>query len=101
MSLPFLKQSHSQEQRSSAMDNRVDLLHSDIKEVKQDVKELMKLSAVHNEILRTHEQRSTQLEERFQPIEQIYVFAAKSAVAISIITAILGLYKLLSSILHG
>ncbi len=66
---------------------------SDIKELKQDVKELLKSSAIHNQILSEHEKRSRHLEERFQPIEQIYIFAAKSTVVISIIAGIAGIIK--------
>lgn len=47
------------------------------KEIRQDVKELLQRSAVHNELLRTHEARSLalqagqeKLETRLQPIEE-------------------------------
>lgn len=38
-------------------------MHEDIKELKADVKLLVSQSAVHNEILRTHESRSIALQE--------------------------------------
>lgn len=48
----------------------------DLKEIKADVKELLQRSAVHNELLRTHENRSLalqagqeKLENRIKPIE--------------------------------
>lgn len=42
----------------------MDKLQSDISEMKADVKELLKHSAIHNELLREHERRSDQLEKR-------------------------------------
>ncbi len=49
----------------------------DIQEIKADVKELLQRSAVHNEILRTHEARSLALQAgqdkidtRLEPIEK-------------------------------
>ena len=49
----------------------------DIKEIKADVKELLQRSAVHNELLRTHEARSLSLQAgqdkldlRLQPVEK-------------------------------
>lgn len=48
----------------------------DLQEIKSDVKELLQRSAVHNELLRTHESRSIALQEsqklldgRIKPIE--------------------------------
>lgn len=50
--------------------------HDDVKELKQDVKELVKQGIVHNELLRTHEARSISLQQeqkllqaRLVPIE--------------------------------
>ncbi len=52
-------------------------MNDDVKEIKVDVKELLKLSAVHNEILRTHDARSLalqagqeKLDVRLRPIEE-------------------------------
>lgn len=49
----------------------------DLKELKMDVKELLQRSAVHNELLRTHENRSLALQssqeklsDRMTPIEK-------------------------------
>lgn len=70
------------------MDSKWDLLHDDVKEIKANVIELVKQGAVHNEILARHEQRSTQLEERFQPVEHIYIFAAKLAASIGILAGV-------------
>lgn len=36
----------------------------DLKEIKQDVKEILQRTAVHNELLREHERRSLALEKR-------------------------------------
>lgn len=48
-----------------------------VKEIRQDVKELLQRSAVHNELLREHERRSLalqsgqeRLDERMKPVEQ-------------------------------
>ena len=52
-------------------------MSTDLQEVKQDVKELLQRSAVHNELLRTHEARSLalqasqkELDQRLNPIEK-------------------------------
>lgn len=49
----------------------------DIKEIKADVKELLQRTAIHNELLRTHESRSLALQagqekisDRITPIEK-------------------------------
>lgn len=68
----------------------------DIKEIKQDVKVLLQQSAVHNELLRTHENRSLalqasqeKLEIKLEPIEKsMYVinmiFKGLGAVAVAV-----------------
>jgi hypothetical protein len=52
--------------------SRVDEMHSDIKEVKGILTELVKQGAVHNHVLTEHERRSTNLETRIIPIEKAY-----------------------------
>jgi len=47
-------------------------LKTDVKEIKQDVKAMLQEQARHNEILRTHEQRSLTLQE-VQSIEKAKV----------------------------
>lgn len=42
----------------------------DIQEIKADVKELIKLGAVHNELLRTHEARSLALQVEQEKLEK-------------------------------
>jgi hypothetical protein len=82
------------------MDNRIDLLLADVKDIKQDVKALLQSSSVHNQILSQHEQRSTQLEERFQPIEAIYIFGAKSIVLIGVLAAVAGIIRVILGIMN-
>lgn len=57
----------------------MDDLKQDVKEIKSHVIELVKQSAIHNQILSEHEKRSTSLETRLKPIEDTYVFIAKLA----------------------
>jgi hypothetical protein len=71
----------------------------DLKETRQLLTELLKQSAIHNEILAQHERRSTNLEDRFKPVEETYVFLSKFAGVLvglcGISSAVLGLYKIL------
>lgn len=59
------------------MQELVHELKADLKEMKADVKELVKQSAIHNELLKTHEARSLALQseqklqaQRLAPLEQ-------------------------------
>lgn len=73
-------------------------MHEDIKELKADVKILVQQSAVHNEILRTHESRSIALQEeqkvlhaQLEPIKEHVALVSKvlkvlGAVAIGALT---------------
>lgn len=71
------------------MDEQV---REDMRELKQDVKELIRQSAVHNELLRTHEARSLALQEqvklqaqKMEPIQKhvdVVNMLGKSALAI-------------------
>lgn len=52
-------------------------MDADMQEIKADIKELLQRSAVHNELLRTHESRSIALQtaqdklsDRIKPIEK-------------------------------
>lgn len=83
------------------MDDKLHLLIADVKDIKSDVKELLKQSAVHNQILSEHERRSTQLEERFTPVEHTYVFGAKAAVVLGLIATLLGLWQAIAAIRGG
>jgi len=53
----------------------MDLIKEDIKEIKADLKELIKQGAVHNVLLQTHEARSLalQAEQRLQAQEMVPV----------------------------
>ncbi len=66
-------------------------------EVRADVKELVKQGAVHNELLRQHEQRSTQLENRMIPLEGDYTFRRKAA---SMLTYLIGTLGSLAAIIE-
>jgi hypothetical protein len=57
----------------------VDELHADLKELKADVKELVKQGAIHNVLLKEHEARSLALQveqklqaSRLSPLEKQY-----------------------------
>lgn len=54
-----------------------DKLHRDLDEIKADVKTLLVNQAVDHEILKQHEQRSTQLEVRVLPLEDDLKFRSK------------------------
>ena len=81
------------------MDDKLVVLFQDVQDIKTDIKELLKNSAIHNEILAQHERRSTNLEDRFKPVEETYVFLSKFAGILiglcSVSGAILGLYKVI------
>jgi len=70
------------------MATKTDFLALDVKEIKGDVKTLLQQSAVHTQVLSEHEKRSRQLEERFQPIEAIYIFGAKAAILLTVLATI-------------
>jgi len=81
------------------MDNRLDLLHEDVKEIKSHVIELVKQGAVQQSVLIEHERRSTNLEERFKPIESVYIFGAKSAAMVILVGAVIGSVKAIMSLI--
>lgn len=60
----------------------MDEIRNDVKEMKRMLVELVKQGAIHNEVLTQHEKRSTQLEERFKPIEQSWVFISKMSAVV-------------------
>ncbi len=74
-------------------------LKQDVKDIKTIVTALQVQGGIHNEILRTHEQRSLGLEERFRPVEETYVAFIKGmgilVGSVAFIGSILGLYKAL------
>ena len=47
-----------------------DEIKHDVREIRADVKELVKQGAVHNSLLKEHEKRSTSLETRISPLEK-------------------------------
>lgn len=49
-------------------------IKDDVKEVKSHLIDLVKLAAVHNQILAEHEKRSTSLETRIVPLEDTHKF---------------------------
>ena len=88
----------------------MDQIRSDLSEMKQDVKELIRQGAVHNELLRTHEARSLALQKALElqgqemaPIKQhvnTVNTMGKAALAILTGTAIALLTKLALAALH-
>lgn len=70
------------------MATKTDFLAQDVKEIKSDVKVLLQQSAVHTQVLSEHEKRSRHLEERFQPIEAIYIFGAKTTILLTVLATI-------------
>lgn len=59
------------------------MMTEDLKEMRHDIKELLKQGAIHNELLRTHEARSLALQEeqklqalRIKPIEEHVKFVS-------------------------
>jgi hypothetical protein len=63
----------------------------DLKEIKEDVKELLKQSAVHNELLRTHEARSLALQKEQERLEERIVPIAQHVAFVSVILKGIGL----------
>lgn len=78
---------------------RVVELISDVKEIKAGQIELIKQGAIHNQILDKHERRSTNLEDRFKPVEDTYKFLVKLTAAIAILGAVAKIYSVLKG--HG
>lgn len=80
------------------MDDLSDL-KSDVKEIKAQVLELVKQGAVNTSTLIQHERRSTNLEDRFKPVEDSHIFVRKLGAVLLSLAAVLsaagGLYKLL------
>lgn len=80
-----------------------DQFKDDMRELKADVKELIKQGAIHNELLRTHEARSLALQEeqkaqarRLAPVEKhVDLINAIGKVALTILTgaAVYGLSR--------
>lgn len=75
------------------MDPILDELLMRVKDISVDIRDLVKQGAVHNEILKEHEKRSTQLERRVDPLEKDAVFRSK------LYSTILGLGALSAAIL--
>lgn len=75
------------------MDPILDELLMRVKDISVDIRDLVKQGAIHNEILKEHEKRSTQLEHRVDPLEKDALFRSK------LYSAILGLGALSAAIL--
>jgi hypothetical protein len=80
------------------MDDRFDMLHADVKEIKSFVIELVKQGAIHNQTLIEHERRSTNLEERFKPLETDHSFIIKLAKGIILLGAVFTALKVILQI---
>lgn len=55
----------------------MDILLAEVREVKADVKDLVKQGAIHNTLLREHERRSLALEARIIPLETSSAITAR------------------------
>ena len=75
-------------------------LSADLKEVKLQLIELIKICSAMSEIVKEHERRSTNLEARIVPIEGSYVFAMKLMSAIITLGAIATSIMVIKSLLH-
>lgn len=53
-------------------------IDTQLREISAEVKDLGKQMAVNNHILAEHTKRSTQLEERFKPIEDTHKFLSRA-----------------------
>lgn len=72
---------------------KIDEVLARLKDVQIEVRELTKQGAIHNQILKEHEKRSTQLEHRVDPLERDREFRAK------LYSTILGLGALAAAVL--
>lgn len=59
------------------MDDLIKEVRSDVKEIRQQLVEMIKHQAVMNQSLIEHERRSTNLETRMIPLEKDYTFRSK------------------------
>lgn len=59
------------------MDNKLNEISSDVKEIKSVVNRLSEQAAVHNHILNEHHKRSTNLEQSVKPLQLDYAFRTK------------------------
>lgn len=75
------------------MDPRLDELLIRVKDISVDIRDLVKQGAIHNEVLKEHEKRSTQLEHRVDPLEKDKEFRNK------LYSTVLGMGALAASIL--
>jgi len=71
------------------------LLHADIVEIKGHVIELVKQGAVNNQTLIEHERRSTNLEERFKPIEADHIYLSRLGKTLMGLGGLLGILKVI------
>lgn len=71
-------------------------IKTDMKEVRKDIQELVKQGAIMNETLIEHERRSTNLETRVKPLEDIHIFFSKAGAVILFLGSILSiLYRVI------
>ena len=78
--------------------DRLKLMQEDIKEIKQEITIQGKQLAVSTHIINEHERRSTQLEERFKPIEDNYKFQHKAMIVLSGASGVIGAIMTLVSV---
>jgi hypothetical protein len=62
----------------------------ELREMRQDVKELVKQGAIHNELLRTHEARSLELQSRQDELSQRLEPIAKHVDLVTLILKLIG-----------
>lgn len=84
----------------------IEEVRADLKEMKADIKTLVVQSAIHNELLKTHEARSLELKSRQDLLSQRLSPIEKQSMLLSICLSALGtlllavLGKILLSALH-
>jgi hypothetical protein len=62
----------------------------ELREMRQDVKELVKQGAIHNELLRTHEARSLELQSRQDELSQRLEPISKHVDLVTLILKLIG-----------
>lgn len=82
------------------MQKDIDEIKSDVKEIKNQVIELVAETRVHNHILNEHHKRSTNLENRLEPVEDHVKFINKSIKVFGTICAASGLITIILQLLR-
>ena len=81
------------------MDELAKEVARDVREIKDQILELVKQGAVMNQTLIEHERRSTNLEQRLKPIEDTHVFLGKFAGVVITLSGVIGALLSLSKYL--